>query len=380
VGSGGFQYISAAGSASGTLVRAGGEQGVDSGGVASDTTVQGGGILTALGTLVDPVISGGGVAIVDTLDQTSGTVTFVGSGGVLAIQSTSQSQIDIETPIEGFALNDQVYLPFMSFDNDTLSVLLDTVTISTGSGAQYELNIAGASSLSFQVTSYSNPNNQQSGTGTILSLVGSDLGLGMTADTTADNTSIACYAAGTRIATPSGEAEVETLTSGDLVCTLSGVHRPVVWIGRRSYAGRFLAANAKVLPVRFRAGSLGGGLPRRDLLVSPDHAMLLYDLLVPARHLTNGTTIVQERGLDRVDYYHVELASHDVILAEGAPSETFLDDGSRGLFHNAREFAARYPDAPLPGRFYAPRVEDGFSLEAIRIRLGRRPSCYDQTA
>ena len=153
-----------------------------------------------------------------------------------------------------------------------------------------------------------------------------------------------------------------TLAIGDTVLTASGRPRPITWIGRRSYAGRFLAANPGVQPIRLRAGCLGDGLPRRDLLVSPDHALFLDGLLIPARCLVNGRTVTQECRLDRVDYYHVELDTHDVLLAEGAPSESYLDDDSRGLFHNAAGFAALYPDAPKPNGFCAPRVEHGAEL------------------
>ena len=179
----------------------------------------------------------------------------------------------------------------------------------------------------------------------------------------------ACYCAGTRIRTPDADVPVQSLRIGDVVLTAFGRERPVRWIGRRSYAGRFLRANPGVLPVRFAAGSLGGGLPRRDLLVSPEHAMLLDGILVPARCLVNGIAITQERVSDRIDYFHVELESHDVILAEGAASETFLDDGSRARFQNASEFACLYPDAPEPGGFCAPVVRDGYAVEAIRHRL-----------
>ena len=180
---------------------------------------------------------------------------------------------------------------------------------------------------------------------------------------------VACFTTGTHLQTPSGAVAVETLTIGDILLTAAGQHRPIKWIGRRSYAGRFLAANPGVQPVRFSAGSLGEGLPCRDLMVSPEHAMFLDGLLIPARCLVNGTTITQERGLERVDYFHVELDSHDVLLAEGAPSESYLDDDSRGMFHNASEYAALYPDAPTPGGFCAPKVEEGYQLEAIRQRL-----------
>ncbi len=187
------------------------------------------------------------------------------------------------------------------------------------------------------------------------------------------NTSVditpACYCPGTLIATADGEVPIKELAIGQKVVTAFGEHRPIKWIGRRSYAGRFLAANPHVQPVRFLAGSLADGLPCRDLLVSPDHAMFLDGLLIPARCLVNGSTITHERGLERVDYYHVELDTHDVLLAEGAPSESFMDDDSRGMFHNAAEFTWMYPDAARPDGFCAPRVEQGVGLEAIRQRL-----------
>ena len=97
--------------------------------------------------------------------------------------------------------------------------------------------------------------------------------------------------------------------------------------------------------------------------------MFLDGLLVPARHLVNNATIAREDGMDRVEYFHVELDTHDVILAEGAPSESFMDDDSRGVFHNAAEFDALYPDVKRGDGFCARRVERGVELEAIRRRL-----------
>ena len=180
---------------------------------------------------------------------------------------------------------------------------------------------------------------------------------------------VACYCPDTLILTNRGEMPVEVLAIGDTVVTASGKHRPIKWIGRRSYAGRFLATNSNVHPIRFRAGSLGGRLPRRDLLVSPEHAMFLDGILIPAKALVNGSTITQQRGLDQVDYFHVELDGHDMLLAEGAPSESFLEDGNRGQFHNAAEHAALYPDASASGERCALWVDSGAELEAIRARL-----------
>jgi hypothetical protein len=87
----------------------------------------------------------------------------------------------------------------------------------------------------------------------------------------------------------------------------------------------------------------------------------------------NGRSIAQPARVETVDYFHLELDSHDVILAEGAPAETFVDDDSRGMFHNAAEHAALYPDAPAgPAHHCAPRVEDGAELEPLRRRLADR--------
>jgi hypothetical protein len=189
--------------------------------------------------------------------------------------------------------------------------------------------------------------------------------------------SVACYCAGTRIATPGGEVAVEALRIGDAVLTADGRAEPVHWIGRRGYGGRFLAGRRHLLPIRFAAGSLGGGLPRRDLLVSPSHAMLLDGMLVPAEVLCGLPGITQVPALQQVTYFHIELRQHEAILAEGAASETFVDDDSRMLFHNASDYARLYPQqaAPAAPIWCAPRVTHGYGLEMVRRRL--RAQCSE---
>ncbi|MGD7069042.1 Hint domain-containing protein [Acetobacter sp. AAB5] len=182
-----------------------------------------------------------------------------------------------------------------------------------------------------------------------------------------------CYCRGTLIETDRGEVPVEHLQIGDQVRTLEHGFRPIRWIGRRAYSGQFAAGNPDVLPVIFRRGSLAEGLPRQDLSVSPLHAMYLDNVLVPAVALVNGTSIMQAEAMDEVAYFHIELESHDIIFANGTWSETFVDDESRGMFHNAVEYATLYPSAPKkPAQYCAPRVEEGPRLEAIRKRLNAR--------
>ena len=179
-----------------------------------------------------------------------------------------------------------------------------------------------------------------------------------------------CYCRGTLILTDRGNVPVEQLEVGDLIQTRSNGLRPIHWIGRRSYSGTFANGNRDILPVTFRKGSLGKNIPEQDLSVSPLHAMYLDGVLIPALSLVNGTSIVQAERMDEVAYFHIELESHDVIFANGAESETFVDDSSRGMFHNAADYSVLYPNAePVPAQYCAPRVEEGSLLAAVRSRL-----------
>jgi len=178
-----------------------------------------------------------------------------------------------------------------------------------------------------------------------------------------------CFLSGTMIATPDGERAIETLKAGDLVLTADGVAKPVRWLGHTVVSGVF-GDRSRVVPVRIKAGALGANVPARDLLVSAGHALLVEGVLVNAAALVNGTSIVREDGIAaNFTYYHLELDTHAVILAEGAPAESFLDSVEELGFAN---WADRVAPADARELDY-PRAKSARQLPpALRARLAAR--------
>ena len=152
-----------------------------------------------------------------------------------------------------------------------------------------------------------------------------------------------CYRAGTRIATERGEVAVEALELGDRVVTATGRLRAVRWLGHRRVATEKQPHPASVWPYLIEAGAFADGVPSRNLWLSPRHSVAVEGALVPICALANGRTIRQER-LPMVEYWHVELDSHDVILAEGLAAESYLDNGNRSAFVNGDAFIQAHPD------------------------------------
>ena len=160
---------------------------------------------------------------------------------------------------------------------------------------------------------------------------------------------INCFAAGTKIATPAGPRNVETLQADDLVLTPDGRETVVKWLGVQPVDSRLMHP-AKVNPVRITAGALGDGLPERDLRVSPDHAIEIDGSLINAGALVNGSTIYQEQGKlpDGFTYYHIETEAHELLLAEGVAAESFIDYAGRDTFENGGESKAQITEMDLP--------------------------------
>src|SRR5262249_25494033 len=148
---------------------------------------------------------------------------------------------------------------------------------------------------------------------------------------------------------------------------------PVRWMGRQTVSTRF-GDPLRILPIRIAAGAIAENLPARDLLCSPDHAFLIDGVLVQARALVNGTTI--RRGTDVPEiftYWHVECDGHELILAEGLPAETFVDNVDRLAFDNWAEHLTAFPNGKPVTELPYPRAKAVRQLPpAIRKRLAGR--------
>ena len=164
-----------------------------------------------------------------------------------------------------------------------------------------------------------------------------------------------CFLKGTLISTPSGAKRIDELTVGDLVTTIDGSARPIQFISVNSYKKsdptRAWVADAR--PVLVRKSAISENVPNRDLYLTRYHSLYLDGMLIPVHNLINGSTIVVDPAehLSELDYYHIKLESHDVVLAEGAPCETLLT-----VNESAKNFADYYRvyGFPMEEQPYAP--------------------------
>jgi Hint domain len=182
-----------------------------------------------------------------------------------------------------------------------------------------------------------------------------------------------CFMADTMISTPRGEAAIQMLRRGDIVMTADNRIAAIAWIGRQTVSTRF-ADPVRCLPIRIGAGALSDGVPSRDLLISPDHAILVDDVLIQAGALINGISIVREANVpETFIYYHVELKDHSLILAENTPAESFVDNVDRVRFDNWHEYEELYPQGKPVIEMPYPRAKAHRQVpRAIRQRLATR--------
>lgn len=181
---------------------------------------------------------------------------------------------------------------------------------------------------------------------------------------------VICFTPGTQIQTPDGPRLVEDLREGDKVQTRDNGAKEILWIGSRRMTGARLFVMPKLRPIRIRAGALGIDRPEVELLVSPEHRMLVrgpaaqalfneHEVLVAARELVNGSTIASDLKVREVTYIHLLLEDHQILWANGVETESFhpanaamstLADGDRKrLFRH------------LPGLEYDPHSYGDFA-------------------
>ena len=223
-------------------------------------------------------------------------------------------------------------------DADTILVgsqedaLGDVIDGGSGGDDNDTLDLTGAGPLRIVGQTVDADGNSTSGTVEFLDGIGGDV-VG-TLDFSEIENIVPCFTPGTTIATPRGEMLVEDLQVGDKIITRDNGIQEIRWIGAKRMDGRTLQSNPHLQPVLIQKGSLGFGLPERDMLVSPNHRMLvnndrvsLYfeenEVLVSAKHLVNPTEGVQSIKSMGTTYIHFMFDAHEVVLSNGAWTESF---------------------------------------------------------
>ncbi len=344
---------------------------------AGGATMGGGGIIDVTGTILNSgvIIADGSDYFVGPLTLTAGAIT---GGGSIDVHAGSTLELGVSTselvhivpsdtaaPAGGvsgpavLALDSAGFVGTLALDPTTrLDLILPAgATTATVSGTTLTIGGAAPESITLGGTGYSGAFTA-AGAGGRASFALSPV----------------CFARGTRIATEAGEVAVEDLRAGDQVRLAGGGLAPIVWIGRRKLDCARHPHPRQVWPVRVQAGAFAPGLPARDLWLSPQHAIYAEGVLIPAQLLLNGRTVTQE-PVARVEYFHVELARHDLLLAEGLATESYLDTGDRASFENAGGAMVLHPDfARLvwDGRACAELKVTGPELAAVRAQLAQR--------
>ncbi|MGI4798628.1 MAG: Hint domain-containing protein [Janthinobacterium lividum] len=281
-------------------------------------------------------------------DGTSGAGSVPSIAGLAATESSTDNKAVI--PFSGVIVT----------DTDSTTATSTTITLNSNgvatdadgvltAGSGIVLTKSGTGTYTLAATSPANltaelaslkftPTGGQVATG---SAVATTIGLaindsdGSASASTVLTVTAVCFLAGTLIATPAGEMPVESLSPGDLVTILEDgrpVARPVTWTGRGSMDAARFDNRAEAFPVRIRKDAFSPGIPARDLLVTPEHCILTDVGLTPARMLVNGGSILVDRSIPAYAFFHLELEAHAILLAEGLPSESYLDTGNRTLF------------------------------------------------
>jgi len=182
--------------------------------------------------------------------------------------------------------------------------------------------------------------------------------------TPSERPSVICFTPGTRMRTAAGDVAIEDLGPGDRLLTRDSGPQAVLWSGHRRMSGARLFAMPDQRPIRLRRGALGLDRPETDLIVSPEHRVLVTgrgaqdlwgepEVLVRAADLVGDRHITIDHSLRETWYIHLMLERHEVIWANGLEVETFhpgfmgmehLTGGQRDLLFDLRPELAANPD------------------------------------
>ena len=306
--------------------------------------------------------SGGTVELANSSIGAAGsniTFTFsnIGSLGGGIIQFDTAGTTTTQT-ITGVAQGNEFVIGGKNFTGDTVNYSGTTLTVMNGGSTVFTMdNVSAAAGTSFVIADSN-----------IIEAV--------------------CYARGTMIRTPTGELPVEKLRPGKQVITLvdgKEVPQTITWLGHRRINLTTHLRPETVAPIRIVRDAVADGVPHRDVVVSPDHAIFVDGMLICARQLVNGTTIRQERDWTAVDYYHVELDQHAILLAEGLPAESYIDTGNSGFFANSGQPMVLHPDLTDETNYptreagsCAPFVWDETSVQPAWQRIADRATVIGQ--
>lgn len=282
---------------------------VDSGAkwtLAGANTVAAGGTLTNNGTLTNT-----GTLEIGAAASVSGTVAFSGASSEIKIDGAQSPGVILSgATFANMVQGDTIDLAGIAYNATNSINLVGNQLQIVENGNSYDLNLSGIAGGEFLHLNSDGAS-------------GSDI----------IENNIPCFCRGTLILCEGGYVRpVERLKIGDKVRTLTGVEKPVVWIGsgRRILDG----SNPNARPIIVRADALGEGVPLRDLYLTRGHSLYLDGVLIPVEYLINERSILWDDAATEIEYYHLELQDHDVILAEDAPAESYREDGNRFLFDN----------------------------------------------
>ena len=320
-------------------------------------------------------VNGSGNNLINALDGATIAFSTDGGGTISADATSSGAVVDLlsSSTVTGFSTGadkiDFTNATSNSVDSYTITSASGNSTMTFYSGLNGTGTVLGEATV--QTTSQLTDGTYSLGGSGPLTITQDTSGTGFTIG--AATSTLVCFVSGTLIATTRGEVAVEDLTVGDLAVTASGEERPIRWIGHKRVERPVHAQQ----PVRVMAGAFGEGLPARDLFLSPGHAVcvdVMGEVFVPVDHLINGATVARVE-VSEVTYWHVELESHDVLLAEGLPCESYMDCGNRAFF--GREYGRLAAVDPVRvaeslTRYARPFVDRGPIVEAIRARLTAR--------